>query len=297
MARRVAVWCVLIAMLAVSCSGDNDTAERFAALDEQAEELAGADGPVDLTEEQVSCVSEASGLSVSALVAVVAGSTLNPENQGDGAKLMNAYIECVPEDALVDVLATNLSAGLGIEVSESDSRCLFEFTLENAEDPGDVLWQAESEDSMMTFLAGLETCLDDDTISAIQGAPGTGPQQLGDDSDLDALAEDCEDENDRACDLLYLESPVGSEYEEIAAGCTLASLTTLCSGLPITLAGVIDMDSPEVRQLAQDCIDGDMIACDLTFLLAEFGSELERVGSTCGDRIVNVLPNCRTRFG
>lgn len=45
------------------------------------------------------------------------------------------------------------------------------------------------------------------------------PQNYGDDSYLDGLYDDCEAGDDTACDDLYYESPIGSEYEDFGQTC------------------------------------------------------------------------------
>lgn len=54
----------------------------------------------------------------------------------------------------------------------------------------------------------------------------------GDDADLDLLWDRCDAGNMRACDNLYAESPVGSEYEEFGDTCgrRAASSDALCEG-------------------------------------------------------------------
>lgn len=46
-----------------------------------------------------------------------------------------------------------------------------------------------------------------------------GPYTYGDDDFLDALWDDCEDGSGEACDELFFDSPVGSEYEAFGNTC------------------------------------------------------------------------------
>jgi len=49
--------------------------------------------------------------------------------------------------------------------------------------------------------------------------PTQEPDGLGDDSELDALAQDCYDGDMQACDDLYEEAPAGSEYRTFGDTC------------------------------------------------------------------------------
>lgn len=47
----------------------------------------------------------------------------------------------------------------------------------------------------------------------------TAPGDLGEDDELDALAEECFDGDVAACDQLFFESPAGSDYEAYGDSC------------------------------------------------------------------------------
>ncbi|MBA3606648.1 MAG: hypothetical protein H0W46_11895, partial [Acidimicrobiia bacterium] len=49
--------------------------------------------------------------------------------------------------------------------------------------------------------------------------PTEDPDGLGDDPTFNALAQDCYDGDMNACDELYNESPLGSDYEAYADTC------------------------------------------------------------------------------
>lgn len=49
--------------------------------------------------------------------------------------------------------------------------------------------------------------------------PGSSPDGLGDDPVLDALAQDCFDGDLEACDDLFIESPIDSDYETYGNTC------------------------------------------------------------------------------
>lgn len=54
---------------------------------------------------------------------------------------------------------------------------------------------------------------------AVANAAPLPPDDLGDDADLDVLAQECFDGVLHSCDLLFLQSPAGSDYEEYGDTC------------------------------------------------------------------------------
>ena len=72
-------------------------------------------------------------------------------------------------------------------------------------------------------LAGTTTTSASDVTdtTAASGAvpPAEDPGDLGDDAELDALAQDCFDGDFSACDQLFFESPVDSDYEAYGDSC------------------------------------------------------------------------------
>lgn len=68
----------------------------------------------------------------------------------------------------------------------------------------------------------VETTAADDTTTEVFGSlpdPTEEPDGLGDDAALDALAEECYDGDMAACDELFTESPLDSEYEAYGDSC------------------------------------------------------------------------------
>ncbi len=59
---------------------------------------------------------------------------------------------------------------------------------------------------------------DSTTTTEDDGAPSDG-EEYGDDPELDALYDDCEDGDMAACDTLFFDSPIDSEYEAFAETC------------------------------------------------------------------------------
>ncbi|MEM8707004.1 MAG: hypothetical protein AAGE98_11150, partial [Actinomycetota bacterium] len=123
---------------------------------------------------------------------------------------------------------------------------------------------------------------------------------FGDDPALDLVADRCRLE-DRACDVLYILSPAGSEYWDLAESCGGRGL----SGTITCEAGMVDDDgsgflddaSPAWESVLVDCRAGDMISCDLAGLASEIQSDIERVGKTCGERLAIVRDTCVERYG
>jgi hypothetical protein len=65
-----------------------------------------------------------------------------------------------------------------------------------------------------------ERILDDDGLDDDQSlAFAEGPHTLGDDPELDRLWAACADGSGQACDDLFQQSPVGSEYERFGVSC------------------------------------------------------------------------------
>lgn len=58
-----------------------------------------------------------------------------------------------------------------------------------------------------------------DIVGDLGGGTGDEPFTYGDDPELDALWDACEDGDGKACDDLFFDSPFGSEYEEFGNTC------------------------------------------------------------------------------
>jgi hypothetical protein len=116
------------------------------------------------------------------------------------------------------------------------------------------------------------------------------PQTYGDDTTLDALWDGCEGGDLPACDTLYADSPLGSDYEEFGSTCAFRS--------DETFGGCTDLDPPvddgNLDELADACSAGDLEACDDLYFEATVGSEYEVFGDSCGDRGVNLQGSCAT---
>jgi hypothetical protein len=101
---------------------------------------------------------------------------------------------------------------------------------------------------------------------------------LGDDPQLDALAEECFDGDPSSCDDLYRDSDVGSDYEEYGGTCGGRTGSGQLGGCHERYP------DPDLAELRRECGDGDDAACDELYLLSPDRSLDEEYGSTCGGR-------------
>lgn len=107
--------------------------------------------------------------------------------------------------------------------------------------------------------------------------PEAAPTDRGGDPRLDAMWSDCSAGDMEACDTLYRESPIGSDYERFGETCGgTTDGSTWCS----------DTSAPPADPLLDDywtaCEMGDWAACDTLYLESPPGSEYEAFGATCG---------------
>lgn len=123
------------------------------------------------------------------------------------------------------------------------------------------------------------------------------PWTFGDDPRLDELWTACEAGYMRACDELYLDAPVGSEYERFGAtcgdtgsgfgSCELDREQPEPAEPPMTYG-----DDPYLDVLWDECEQGNLASCDALYFSSEEGSEYEEFGSTCGRRSEPVEGGC-----
>jgi len=120
---------------------------------------------------------------------------------------------------------------------------------------------------------GSRWCVDE----AGTGTVGT----YGDDPYLDGLWDDCAAGDMTACDALYQESPVGSEYETFGDTCGyLTSGGTWCVEIDPGTAESACGD-PALDALFAACDGGDWAACDDLYRQSPVGSDCETFGDTC----------------
>lgn len=127
---------------------------------------------------------------------------------------------------------------------------------------------------------------------------GSGESAYGDDPVLDGLHDDCAAGDMAACDELYWDSPIGSEYETFAVSCGgtrdgFNGGTCADGGEPFTYGDDADLDADW-----DACAGGDMAACDALYLWSPFDSEYEAFGSTCGGLSTEELfGDCEAELG
>ena len=92
---------------------------------------------------------------------------------------------------------------------------------------------------------------------------------------LDQLRAECEAGDYAACDQLYSDSPVGSDYEYFGSTCG--------ERFDFELWGsCADYDFSRLDQLWAECEAGIYAACDQLYSDSPVGSDYEYFGSTCG---------------
>ena len=155
---------------------------------------------------------------------------------------------------------------------------------------------------------GTDTVLVPPTSVPLAVPDGEDPSALlGDDAELDDLAEACFDGDLFACDTLFQRTEVGSDLEAYALTC--GGRIEPQEGAP-GCAERFDTPAPdpeapgdlgddaELDALAQSCFGGDVGACDDLYLQSPVDSPYEAYGATCGGRLA--LPSdggCESQFG
>lgn len=118
-------------------------------------------------------------------------------------------------------------------------------------------------------------------------ASDTAALSYGSNAEWDALWDSCEAGSLSACDDLYNQAPVGSDYRNFGATCGNGE------GRPGACAEGVTGDTasgtgfgsdPELDLLWGECEEGSMFACDDLFFSSPPGSEYEEYGATCGGR-------------
>ncbi len=147
---------------------------------------------------------------------------------------------------------------------------------------------------------GSTTTTTEPDLGGGDGGPGDreGNSDEQEEAVFAALEEDCVAGNDRACDLLFLTSPADSDYEDVGGDCGGRGATGLFCAEETQFPGGADDDNPGLEVLADDCVAGDMVACDLLYEIAPLDSDLEALGAQCGDEEGQpVAPSCRVALG
>jgi hypothetical protein len=152
---------------------------------------------------------------------------------------------------------------------------------------------------------------DDDEPSGGSLPDGQTPPSFGD-AALDALGESCLEGDMATCDVLFRVTDVGSVEEaygstcggrtdEVSGGCTVefeGEWDLPAAQSPSALSG-----DAEFEDLAADCEDGDLAACDDLYAVTPIDSDFEAYGQTCGGRIpveakdLLISSSCETDYG
>ncbi len=119
----------------------------------------------------------------------------------------------------------------------------------------------------------------------------------GDDAHLDGLWDACAQGNGQACDDLYWESPIGSEYEDFGNTCGYFFTEGPPACADVNLSGPFDYgDDPALDILWDGCANWDFAACDELWLVSPIDSIYEEFGATCGWYFEDGLHDCATEL-
>lgn len=291
---------VVVGMLATvgslgALAQEGDTSRQIReALDEAGLD----DDPVDLTPEETACV-ETSGFEPEDLLTALTDT--GAEGTLRQLELFDVVARCAPRVLLADDgvedFRRSFSSGMSGEISAGEARCILEQIVAHPR-PSELLDGSSGD----VFPEILEGCLSDESLAIIRGEAGAGPQTVGEDPELDRLTELCRDGESMACDLLYVLTSPGSDYFAVADDCGGRALGGDISCTPgfvdDDVDGLFDAGSPGWPATVAACEGGDMLACDFAYRLSQLGSEVERVGETCGGRqAFPIAESCRSRYG
>ncbi len=243
------------------------------------------------------------------------------EYMGEAAELFVSQLDDLKALGIPDDKADEVEEAFDLLDQQSE---MLEEMLEVAEDEGaeavfEMMEEGDELEEQLDELAadiGLEACgADDDEMTEDPGSDDPGsddpgsddpgsddPGSYGDDAALDELWDECDGGNGAACDELYWDSPLDSEYEAFGSTCGgryeegegPVSCEEDLGGDKIEddggtgggAGGDESMsygDDPVLDALYDSCAEGDMAACDDLFWDSPLGSEYEAFGNTCGE--------------
>ena len=139
---------------------------------------------------------------------------------------------------------------------------------------------AETPPEFRQFMEGIfiylfdpqQGCLRPSEITAAQqylGAAPEGPLTYGSDPTLDMLYDGCGAGSLADCDMLFLGSEIGSEYEDYSLTC---GSTTEPIDANITTCMLDQQDLSELSDLIAHCESGFYLACDVVYSTTLVGS-------------------------
>lgn len=137
----------------------------------------------------------------------------------------------------------------------------------------------------------VDGCLSPEEIETLAGIPRLGaPITYGSDPQRDALYDGCIEGTFVDCDMLWLVSDPGSEYEAVAETCGGRDEPASFDD-PFCVI-LHDEVSAAIAASRRQCEEGFFPACGLLFALSEIGSPDDILASTCGHRreASDVLP-------
>jgi len=228
------------------------------------------------------------------------------EAEAERLRYTRALYQCEPDLDQVDevvlefMYAVQVQIGDSATVSVDEGRCMVRYLLDNSDDPALTMAIGEREEDLDLFVASMEECLPTETTDALFKL--SGPMTYGDNERLDLAYEGCESGDMRLCDILFWISADGSDYFELSEDCAGRTPATRTS---CSREGEVDENtllappgSPYPQQLADECVAGDMVACDLLFHVSALDSDHNDTAHTCGGRIgIGALPDCLTVLG
>ena len=209
----------------------------------------------------------------------------------------NSGISDYDKEAIIRLVAETMEADIGV-YSEEYAECLIEGVLDIATD---VSWEDladafERDGNLENLDSSVEepeeeeifalsmTCategdllqdLMDDAVEDIISSGG----KYGDDPYLDNLYDQCADGDNWACQTLWEESPIDSEYESFALTCGGRDCDITTLGIPMDYG-----DDDYLDDLYDSCAAGDDRACQTLWEESPIDSEYESFALTCGGR-------------
>jgi hypothetical protein len=223
-----------------------------------------------LSDADIECMLDEAGLDPDTLDA----STMADEEISTALGL--AIIRCAP-----DVVAEAMADEMGITVEQAG--CLlqedgmFMQLLLGGEEATSEMTDEEGFELMGDLFQAMADCGID--MGDMSDMTDLGDGSLTDVGGLEPgeLRAQCGSGDMDACDSLFYSSETGSDDEDFGATC---GGTT--DGSTAGMCGYEAPTEAELEALADECLAGDMAACDDLYFISEFGSELEEIAATCG---------------